>query len=237
MSHSDDAGLTLQVANMRPQDAGSSIARLSIDTMAKLGVHEGKLIELIGKRHTAAIAMRPHPDDEGLNILRLDGLQRVNAGVTSGDHIEIRKPDARPAVKVVLAPAQKNLVLQGSGDALQRTFHHRPMVAGDIISTSVQQPIHSPRATDPSLRNILNLPAYGLQEIRHVVVSTQPRGIVQMTENTVVELRPQFEEPKEARRADVTYDDIGGIGTSVDQVREMVELPLRHPEIFQRPAE
>ncbi|MBW9052592.1 CDC48 family AAA ATPase [Rhizobium mesosinicum] len=225
MSVADDQILTLQVANMRPQDAGTSIARLSSSAMSKLGIREGDLIELIGKRHTAAVAMRPYPDDEGLNIVRLDGLQRVNAGVTSGDHVEIRKAEARPATKVVLAPAQKNLVLQGSGEALQRTFLQMPMVAGDVVSTSVQQRIRDPR---------FSLPAYGLQEIRLVVVSTQPRGIVQMTEQTTVELRPQFEEPKEARRADVTYDDIGGLGSSVEQVREMVELPLRHPELFQR---
>ncbi|CCM78895.1 CDC48 family AAA ATPase [Rhizobium mesoamericanum] len=226
MSASDDQILALQVANMRPQDAGASIARLSTAAMQKLGIREGELVELIGKRHTAAVAMRPYPDDEGLNIIRLDGLQRVNAGASSGDHIEVRKAEPRPANKVVLAPAQKNLVLQGSGEALQRTFLHRPMVAGDIVSTSVQQRIHDPR--------MLSLPAYGLQEIRLIVISTQPRGIVQMNEKTVVELRPQFEEPKEARRADVTYDDIGGLGSSVEQVREMVELPLRHPELFQR---
>ncbi|MDL2402892.1 CDC48 family AAA ATPase [Rhizobium mayense] len=234
MSVPDDQILTLQVANMRPQDAGASIARLSATAMAKLGIREGELIELIGKRHTAAIAMKPYPDDEGLNLVRLDGLQRVNAGATSGDHIEVRKVEARPATKVVLGPAQKNLVLQGSGEALQRTFLHRPMVAGDVVSTSVQQRVRDPRAADPRLRSLLDLPAYGLQEIRLVVVSTQPRGIVQMTEQTVVELRSQFEEPKEARRADVTYDDIGGLGSSVEQVREMVELPLRHPELFQR---
>jgi transitional endoplasmic reticulum ATPase len=192
--------------------------------MTQLGVSEGDLIEVIGKRHTAAIAVRPYPDDDGLNIIRLDGLQRVNAGATSGDHVEVRKAETRPATRIVLAPAQKNLVLQGSGEALQRTFMYRPMVAGDVVSTSVQQ-----RSRDPRV-----LQAYGLQEIRLVVVSTQPRGIVQVNEQTVVELRPQFEEPKEARRADVTYDDIGGLGSSVDQVREMVELPLRHPELFQR---
>jgi transitional endoplasmic reticulum ATPase len=67
-----------------------------------------------------------------------------------------------------------------------------------------------------------------------VVVSTSPRGIVQMMPDTEVELRPQYEEPKEARRADITYDDIGGLGDTVEQIREMVELPLRHPELFQR---
>ncbi|MFW2228456.1 CDC48 family AAA ATPase [Rhizobium sp. CRRU65] len=222
MSVSDD--LTLQVANTRPQDAGTGIARLSAAAMNKIGVNEGELIELVGKRHTAAVAVRPYPEDEGLNIIRLDGLQRVNAGATSGDHIEVRKAEARPAARIVLAPAQKNLVLQGSGDALQRVFLRQPMVAGDVVSTSVQQ-----RSRDPRM-----LQAYGLQEIRLVVVSTHPRGVVQVNEQTVVELRPQYEEPKEARRADVTYDDIGGLGSSVEQVREMVELPLRHPELFQR---
>jgi transitional endoplasmic reticulum ATPase len=232
---SDDSAIQLQVANTRPQDAGASVARLTATAMAKIGVKEGDLVELVGKRHTAAIAMRPYPEDDGLNIVRLDGLQRVNAGATSGDHIEVRKADARPATKVVLAPAQKNLRLQGSGEALQRTFLRRPMVAGDVVSTSVQQKIgESDRGTNEILRGLLDLPTYGLQEIRLVVVSTQPRGIVQMTAETVVELRPQFEEPKEARRADVTYDDIGGLGSSVAQVREMVELPLRHPELFQR---
>jgi len=227
-------GVRLQVANARPEDAGRGVARIGQKVLAELGLHEGQAVEIIGKRHTTAIAVPPYPEDEGLNIIRLDGLQRVNAGVGSGDHVEIRRADVRPATRVVLAPAQKNVRLQGSGDALRRTFFRRPLAAGDVISTS----IYSPRAADPrlpeELRGLLNIPAYGLQEIRLVVVSTQPRGIVQVTEQTEVELRPQFEEPKEARRADVTYDDIGGLGNTVDQVREMVELPLRHPELFQR---
>ncbi|TCL73994.1 CDC48 family AAA ATPase [Rhizobium sp. BK251] len=233
---SEDHTVKLQVANTRPQDAGGSFARLNEAAMSVLGVREGAIVEIIGKRHTAAIAMRPYPDDEGLQIVRLDGLQRVNVGASSGDHVEVRKAEVRAATKVVLAPAQKNLRLQGSGEALQRTFLHRPMVAGDVISTSVHQRVNrpDPRMSNESFSGLFDMPAYGLQEIRLVVVSTQPRGIVQMTESTVVELRPQFEEPKEARRADVTYDDIGGLGSSVDQVREMVELPLRHPELFQR---
>lgn len=230
----EDSSIHLQVANTRPQDAGASIARLTAASMTKIGILEGDIVELIGKKHTAAIAVRPYAEDEGLNIVRLDGLQRVNVGATSGDQIEVRRADAKPATKVVLAPAQKNLRLQGSGDALQRTFAGRPMVAGDVVSTSVQQRVGTQGGQNDLVRGLLNLPAYGLQEIRLVVVSTQPRGIVQITENTVVELRPQFEEPKEARRADVTYDDIGGLGSSVEQVREMVELPLRHPELFQR---
>ena len=230
----DGQVVRLQVANARPEDAGRGIARVSHKILAELGVQEGQPLEIIGKRHTTAIAIPPYAEDEGLDIVRLDGLQRVNAGIGSGDYVEIKKAEVRPATRVVLAPAQKNLRLQGSGEALRRTFYRRPLTAGDVISTSV----HSPRSADPrfpeELRGLLNIPAYGLQEIRLVVVSTQPRGIVQVTAETEVELRPQFEEPKEARRADVTYDDIGGLGNTVDQVREMVELPLRHPELFQR---
>jgi transitional endoplasmic reticulum ATPase len=230
----DGQNVRLQVANARPDDSGRGIARMSRQALAEIGVQEGQAIEIIGKRHTTAIAVTPYPEDEGLNIVRLDGLQRVNAGVGSGDHVEVKRAEVRPAARVVLAPAQKGLRLQGSGDALKRTFYQRPLTAGDVISTSV----YSQRSTDPrlpeELRGLLNIPAYGLQEIRLVVVTTTPRGIVHVTAETEIELRPQFEEPREARRADVTYDDIGGLGSTVDQVREMVELPLRHPELFQR---
>lgn len=236
MAENEDQGARLQVAATRPQDAGHGLARFSPQALASLGVQEGQIVEILGKRHTAAVAVRAYPEDEGLNLVRLDGLQRVNAGVSSGDFVEIRKADVRPATRVVLAPAQKNLRLEGSGEALRRTFLHRPMVAGDVISTSIHHRVRLPnsRIPDEMARGMLDLPAYGLHEIRLIVVSTQPRGIVQIQEDTTIELRPQFEEPKEARRADVTYDDIGGHGSSVDQVREMVELPLRHPELFQR---
>eukprot|EP01035_Chromulina_nebulosa_P068139 gene68139-93345_t len=80
----------------------------------------------------------------------------------------------------------------------------------------------------------MNAPAYALQEIRLAVIGTTPRGVVHVDEHTEIELRPEYEEPKEARRADVTYDDIGGMGPTIDQLREMVELPLRYPELFQR---
>jgi transitional endoplasmic reticulum ATPase len=199
-----------------------------------MALQEGEAIEIIGKRHTTALAVGPYPEDEGLDILRLDGLQRVNAGVGSGDHVEVKRADVRPASRVVLAPAQKGFSLQGCGDALKRTFYQRPLTAGDVISTSVCTPSTGSSRLPDELSGMLNIPAFGLQEIRLVVVTTQPRGIVHVTADTEIELRPQFEEPREARRTDVTYDDIGGLGNTVDQLREMVELPLRHPELFQR---
>ncbi|MGE5537550.1 MAG: CDC48 family AAA ATPase [Gemmatimonas sp.] len=224
----------LQVANARADESGHGIARIGNNVFGTLGIRPGEAIEIVGKRHTAAIAFPAYPEDEGLQLIRLDGLERINAGVSSGDHVEVQRAEAKPATRIVLAPAQKNLRLQGSGQALRRTFTGRALMAGDIVSTSVHQRTRGESRLPPELRQMFDLPAYGLQEIRLAVVSTSPRGIVIVTDETEIELRPQYEEPKEARRGDVTYDDIGGVGSTVDQVREMVELPLRHPELFQR---
>jgi transitional endoplasmic reticulum ATPase len=231
----EERGARLQVASARPDDAGRGIVRLDEDTMARIGVRQGDAVEIVGKRHTVGIAMPPAPEDEGLTLARIDGLLRGNAGVAAGEQVEVRRAEMRPARRVVIAPAQKEIRLHGSGEALRRSFLGRPFIAGDVVSTSV----HAPRTqADPripeELRRMLSLPAYGLQEIRLVVVSTEPRGVVQMTRDTEVVLRATYEEPSESRRPDITYDDIGGLGDTVDRIREMVELPLRHPELFQR---
>lgn len=223
----------LQVANARPDDSGHGLARLPRGAMQTLGVVEGDVVEIVGKRSTPARAVQPYPEDEGLDILRLDGLQRANAGVGSGDFIEVRKAESKPAQRVVFAPAQQNLRLQGSGAALKRSFQMKPLTAGDVVATTGQQKV-TQEDLPPQLRQMLNRPAYSLQEIRLVVVSTTPKGIVHIDQNTEVELRAEYEEPKEARRADVTYDDLGGLGDTIDQIREMVELPLRYPELFER---
>ena len=233
MAETETDARRLQVANAKPDDSGRGLARLSRLTMTALGLSEGDVVEIVGRRSTPARAMLPYAEDEGLDILRLDGLQRANAGVGSGDFVEVRKSESKPAQRVVFAPAQQNLRLQGSSEALKRSFGMRPLMAGDVVATAGQQRVDR-QDLPPELRQMLNAPAYALQEIRLTVVSTTPRGIVHIDATTEVELRPQYEEPKEARRADVTYDDIGGLGSTIDQVREMVELPLRYPELFQR---
>ncbi|WP_170303939.1 CDC48 family AAA ATPase [Sphingosinicella humi] len=223
----------LQVANMRPDDSGRGLARLPRAMMNALGLSEGDVVELVGKRSTPARALYPYPEDEGLDIIRLDGLQRANAEIGSGDFVEIRKAETKPAQRVVFAPAQRNLRLQGSANALKRSFGMKPVTAGDVVATTGQQRVER-SDIPPELRAMLNAPAFALQEIKLTVVSTVPKGIVHIDANTEVELRPEYTEAREARRADVTYDDLGGIGTTIDQLREMVELPLRYPEIFER---
>ncbi len=228
----DDESRTrrLQVANARPEDSGRGLAHIPRSLMGALGITEGDVIEIVGKRSTPARAVLPYSEDEGLELLRIDGLQRANAGVGSGDFVEVRRADSKPATRVVFGPAQANLRLRGTGEALKRTFFTRPLTAGDTIATVGHQRADVP----PNVQQFVRAPAYALQEIRLTVLSTVPRGVVHIDENTEVELRTEYEEAKESRRADVTYDDIGGMGATIDQLREMVELPLRYPELFQR---
>ena len=228
----------VQVAGAKPQDVGTGTVRVGRKALEAIGAREGDVIEIRGKRSTAAIALRPYSEDEGLEVVRLDGLQRGNAGVSIGDHAEIQKADAKPARRIQLAPAQKNLRLVGSGDMLRRTLFQRPLVTGDVISTSIyQRNAGAPggqNMPEDLFRMFFDQPAFGLQEIRLKVISTTPRGIVQIAQDTEIELLPEYVEQEEEERLDVTYDDVGGIGDTLRDVREMIELPLKHPELFQR---
>jgi transitional endoplasmic reticulum ATPase len=223
----------LQVAIAKAEDSGRGFARLSRETMAQLGLQQGDVIEITGKRATVARAVDPYPEDEGLELIRLDGLQRANAGVGAGDQIEVQKIASQPAKKVVFAPAQKEIRLEGPGDALKRNFIGRTLVTGDVVATHGQQRV-APDNMPPQLRQMLAAPAFSLTEIRLSVVSTAPKGVVHIDNDTEVELRADYTDGGDGRRADVTYDDVGGMGDTIRQLREMVELPLRYPELFTR---
>ncbi|MQA88864.1 MAG: CDC48 family AAA ATPase [Gemmatimonas sp.] len=238
MAETEDAGIRLQVAGTKPEDVGKGVARLGRGALDRLGISEGDVVEITGKRSTAAIALSPYNEDVGLELIRLDGLQRANADVGMGDHVEVKKADVKAARRISIAPAQKNVRLSGSPELLRRTLFRRPLVAGDVVSTAVYQRTQTPTSTgvqpEDIFRTFFQQPAFALQEIRLIVVATVPRGVVQVAADTEIELLPEYTEPQETRRADVTYDDLGGLGGTIDQVREMIELPLKHPELFQR---
>jgi transitional endoplasmic reticulum ATPase len=226
----EDRTVRLQVAASRQEESGQGIARLPKSAMSALGAMEGDTLEITGKRPTVARAVLAYAEDEALEVIRLDGLQRANAEVGSGDHVIVRKVESRPAQRVIFAPAQREMRLQGPSLALKRNFFGRPMLAGDIVATAGQQQVQD---LPPQLARMFNAPAYALTQIRLTVVSTVPKGIVHIDENTEVELRAEFEEAR-ASRADVNYDDVGGMNDTIRQLREMVELPLRYPELFTR---
>ena len=220
----------LAVAAARQEESGQGIARMPRTAFQALGITEGDVVEIEGKRPTVAIAMSAYQEDESLQVVRLDGLQRGNAEAASGEHVVIKAAESQPATRVVFAPAQREMRLQGPTQALKRNFFRKPLVAGDLVATTGQQPVQN---MPPQVQRMFNAPAYALTQIRLSVVSTTPKGIVHIDENTEVELRAEFEEPRDAR-AGVNYDDVGGIGDTIQNLREMVELPLRYPELFTR---
>ncbi len=220
----------LQVAAARQEESGQGIARMPRSAFQALGITEGDVVEITGKRSTVAVAMAAYDEDQSLAVIRLDGLQRGNAEAASGEHVQITKAESQPATRVVFAPAQREMRLQGPTQALKRNFFRKPVVAGDLVATTGQQPVQNMPA---EVQRMFNTPAYALTQIRLSVVSTVPKGIVHIDENTEVELRAEYEEPRDPR-AGVNYDDVGGIGDTIKQLREMVELPLRYPELFTR---
>ena len=220
----------LQVAAARQEESGQGVARMPRSAFQALGITDGDFVEIEGKRTTAAVAIPGYPEDEALEVVRLDGLQRANAGTSSGEHVTIRRAETKPASRVVFAPAQREMRLQGPTEALKRVFFNKPLAAGDLVATHGQQPVEN---MPPEVRRMFNAPAYALTQIRLTVVSTVPKGIVHIDENTEVELRAEFEEPRDGRGV-INYDDVGGMDETIKQLREMVELPLRYPELFTR---
>ena len=226
----EEGTVRLQVAAARQEESGRGVARMPRSAFQALGITEGDTVEIEGKRTTAAVALLAATEDDALDVIRLDGLQRGNAETSSGEHVAIRRAESRAATRVVFAPAQREMRLQGPTEALKRVFFEKPLVAGDLVATHGQQPVQN---VPPEVRRMFNAPAYALTQIRLQVISTQPKGIVHIDENTEVELRAEFEEPRDGRGI-INYDDVGGMDETIKQLREMVELPLRYPELFTR---
>ncbi|VVT05349.1 CDC48 family AAA ATPase [Erythrobacter sp. EC-HK427] len=235
MAKDDASGLEagaarLQVAAARQEESGRGVVRMPRSAFQTLGITEGDPVEISGKRMTVALALPAYDEDEALAVIRLDGLQRGNAETASGEHVIVRRAQSKPATRVVFAPARKEMRLQGPTEALKRVFFKKPVVAGDLVATHGQQPVQN---VPPEVRRMFNAPAYALTQIRLQVVSTSPKGIVHIDEDTEVELRAEFEEPRDARGM-INYDDVGGMDDTIKALREMVELPLRYPELFTR---
>ncbi len=219
-------------------DFGRGIIRISAKDMKRLSVTEGDIVEIEGKRKTAAIAVRAYPADIGLDIIRMDGLERRNCGAGIGEPVSVRKSEAKEAKAVTIAPARKGIAIHMGGNLLKQNLLMRPLVTGDII-------IPNPVVQDRRNQSTLFEQFFGMDfgdflftpfgEEKFVVVSTDPKGIVRVTRATDVELLPQATTPLEEKNIpDVTYEDLGGLHEEVQKVREMIELPLKHPELFER---
>ena len=224
---------TLKVAeSLSQREIGQGIARIDPNIMSELGLNERDIIEINGEKKTAAIVL-PSQTDIGLNVIRIDGLIRKNSGATIGGEVKIKKAKAVEAKKVVLAPTEDNIRVQGDVRGL---FMGKVMVKGDIIGSQIRAP--RPNMTFNSIFDELMDFTPAMKEIRFAVLSTQPGDITIVGQNTEVELH---ESPVDVSKlegvtnlVDVSYEDIGGLKEEVKKVREMFEIPLKRPELFEK---
>ncbi|OYT27888.1 MAG: AAA family ATPase [Candidatus Altiarchaeales archaeon ex4484_96] len=201
----------LKVMEALQNDVGRGIARIDEFTMKNLDVTSGDIIEIQGKKNTAAIVWPLHPQDIGAGIIRIDGLLRQNSETSLGDRITISKANASPAKKIIIAPIKHEIKFGGDfASHIKQRFMGRPIMKGDNLSIGVLG-----------------------QAIPFVVAKTKPTGVVQILTNTNLEIRekPLQMEPIELA---VRYEDIGGLKDEISRVREMVELPMKHPELFEK---
>ena len=206
----DEEKAILRVAEAFKRDAGRGLARLPPQVMEKLNLSPGDLIEIKGKRRTVAKAMPSYPEDREKDIIRIDGTIRLNAKVGIDDKVEIKKLEGKEASRVVLAPVEP-IIISGVEEYLSRILESLPLVEGDRIRLSIFGSL-----------------------IEFIVAEVKPRAdAVIVTQNTLIEVS---EKPAEAVKKipKITYEDIGGLGEQIQRIREMVELPLRHPELFEK---
>jgi len=194
------------------EDAGRGIARLSIDVMKNLGLVTGDVVEIRGKNVSCAIIWPSVQQDAGHGTIKIDGNIRSNVGSGIDEKVRIRKCEAKYANKVVIQPTQQ-IKLVGGEQYFSRILKGRPVIEGQTIRVDI-------------IGNTITL----------VIAKVVPKGIVIVTDETEIELKEEPFKPEEGRKeiSDVQYEDIGGLGRELQLVREMIELPLRHPEIFER---
>ncbi|MEF8827603.1 MAG: CDC48 family AAA ATPase [Haloarcula sp.] len=212
----------LEIAKAYPNDSGRGIARLDPDTLLHLKLSPGDIIEIEGAETTAAKVWRADRQDWNTDTVRIDGFTRQNADVGIGERVTIRKAEAEKAEKLVLAPPEEASVQFGSEAAgmVKRQILKRPVVERDIVP--VMSSTNHPFMRSPG------------QAIPLIAVETDPDGVCLVTEDTEVELREEPISGFDKTGGGITYEDIGGLENEIQRVREMVELPMKHPQIFKK---
>jgi len=206
------SSVQLKVAEAKQQrDVGRSIARMDSETMKTLGVTVGDVVEVVGKKPTAAKAWPAYPEDQGLGLLRIDGFIRKNCNVSINEFVQVKKAEAEYAISIKLAPVDIRISVDNDFIRFVKDrLIDRPATRGDTLLIMMLG--HS---------------------VPFMVVNTRPAGIVKISPTSEIQILsepvPEMEMPSRT-----TYEDIGGLNEEIRRIREMVELPLRHPEIFQR---
>lgn len=244
MTEGDKIIVKLKVAEADLRDVGKGIVRIDESFRERLGLRAFDVVEIKGGKITSALIGRPYPSDAGLDIIRMDGLIRTNAKASIEDYVEISVAEWKEAKNVILAPVTRGMQIYAPNEVLNAVFMNRTVSKGDFISTTS---LRKPREKDNYSKGLMFDdffqdffgqgfgPSFGLGEIKLQVISTSPAGIVKITDMTEIELLPEaVEVVPEQNVPTVMYEDLGGLKDAITKVREMIELPLKHPELFDR---
>ncbi len=205
--------IELKVAEALQNDVGRGIVRIDSESARSIDATTGDIVEITGSRTTTAKVWQSHQEDEGHGIIRMDGLIRQNSGSSLGDKVRVKKGEVRNAKKLVIAPSRHEISFgeDFSTYVKQRVLMGRPVISGDVFYITVLG-----------------------QAISFTVTNTKPKGIVKVTEHTSVDVKSKPMTVAALTGPAVRYEDIGGLKDEVSRVREMIELPMKHPELFEK---
>ena len=230
----------LKVQEALQEEAYKGIVRVDSQTMRQIEVKAGDIVEIEGSRKTVGIVDRAYPSDIGQSIIRMDGILRRNAKTGIGEMVEVSKVEVKEAKSVTIAPAQQGVMIQANPSIFKQGLLGRAVVKGDIISLGGARRRRKTMSGSP-FEDIFNVFAeeafmgnFGFGSLKFVVADTSPKSAIIITENTEVNVSSKAVEVSEDKVIDVTYEDIGGLEEEIKKVRELVELPLKNPEIFER---
>ena len=229
----------LKVMEALQEEAYKGIVRIDSHTMNLLGVRPGDVIEIEGSRTTVGVVDRAYPSDVGQSIIRMDGILRRNAKTGIGETVKIRPAEIKEAKIIVIAPAQKGIMVHAHPDVFKRGLLGRAVVKGDIVALGGTRRRRRTMAESPFFDDIFNFEDtlfdnFGFSSLKFIVVDASPKQALIVTETTEIKVNPKAVDVIEESFPEVTYEDIGGLKEEIKKIREMVELPLRHPEIFKR---
>ena len=228
----------LKVMEASQEEAYKGVVRIDSETMHAVGVRPGDILEIEGERKTVAIADRAYPADIGQNLIRMDGILRRNAKTGIGENVIVRRAEIKEAKSIVIAPAQKGVVVQANPEVFKRGFLGRALVKGDQVVLGGAKRRRRTLTGSP-FEDIFEtfereIGGFGFSSLRFIVAETNPKQPVIITENTQVTLNPKAVELTEDKIIDVSYEDIGGLDEEIKNVREMIEIPLKYPELFNK---
>jgi len=229
----------LKVMEALQEEAYKGIVRVDSETMKQLEVHPGDVVEIEGNRATVGIVDRAYPTDVGQNIIRMDGILRRNAKTSIGENVKVRRADIKEAKSITIAPAQKGVMIRADSYLFKKALLGRTAITGDIVVPGGSTRRRRTMSDSPFFDDIFSMfedfpGSFGFGSLRFMVVATIPKQAVIITENTEVILSPKSVDIQEEKVPEVTYEDVGGLSEEIKKIREMVELPLKHPEIFSK---